>query len=650
MCGIAGILGRINDANRTALSHMCRAMAHRGPDGERTWVSSPDARGYGCLLGHRRLSILDLSTAADQPMIDPDGKRTIVFNGEIYNFRELKQQLAAAGHVVQSTGDTEVLLRMLSIHGHQAVDKLRGMFAFGVWDQSVRQLVLARDPLGIKPLYVCHNPNRSGDWSLIFASEVRAILASGLLEKPQLDPSAVSSVVWNGYVMGPGTIVQGIELLPSGEVQVLDSRGTLQSAARFWNMPTVDEHATIDENQLRDALAESIRLHLVSDVPLGVFFSGGVDSSAVATLAQKISPEPVNTFTLAFEEDKFNEGALAQRIAAAIGTSHRQVILTEGQFVSSLEAALDTLDQPTFDGLNCYYMSKACRDAGFTVALVGTGGDELFGGYTTFRYLPRLARFNQHARWVPRSAKRSAAYAIAALAQGFPNGGSVSPQTRWAKLPDMIDAGEDQLQQYQLAYALFLPDFHAKLLSKNLPLNGHFKSGLSQTMRQQLENETNGRSLLSAISITEMRCFLGERLLRDSDAASMAVSLELRLPFVDQVLTETVNRLPDVQRYLPIGQKSILRRIGLAGLDPALFDRPKSGFVLPFDSWIRKNLGKTMDATMRDEQLAAAVGLNGEAVARLWKTYQAGARGMYWSRVWAIYVLIRWCHQRGVLL
>ncbi len=282
---------------------------------------------------------------------------------------------------------------------------------------------------------------------------------------------------------------------------------------------------------------------------------------------------------------------------------------------------------------------------------MGTGGDELFGGYTSFRYLPRLQRIGRQMRWVPRWAKRATAHAVANVAQGFPAASTVRPQTRWAKLPYMVDCADDQLALYQLAYALFLPDFYGELLSKSQPAaNKHLMSGLPQRLHERLIGETRGHSFLSAISIIEMRCFLGERLLRDSDAASMAASVEVRLPLVDHVLTECVSRLPDRARYYPLGRKAVLREAGLTDLEPALFDRPKRGFVLPYDTWIRRHLGDAMEETMLDENQSAAVGIDGRTVARLWKAYRADAPGIYWSRVWAIYILIRWCHQHGVFV
>lgn len=645
MCGIAGILGRVNEANQAALRRMGAALAHRGPDADGFWTSTPDARGYGCLLAHRRLAILDLTTAAAQPMTDPRGQ-TIIFNGEIYNYQDLRRDLAAEGQTFGSSGDTEVLLRLLATQGHRALSKLRGMFALALWDDAKRTLLFARDPLGIKPLYVCRNPQFDDDqeWSLLFASEVRAILAAGLLRSPKLDTDAVASVVWNGFVMGPGTAVHGIESVAPGELRLLDGRGNLTQRESFWSIPSVDSgSATADE--LRSALRESVRLHLASDVPLGVFLSGGIDSSAVAHLAQQSSDRPIHTFTLAFEEQAYNEAPHARAVAAAIGTEHQEVVLSERQFVASLEAALDSLDQPTFDALNSYYISKAVREAGLTVALVGTGGDELFGGYSSFRHVPSLRRWARRASWVPQSAKVGAARVVAAAVSS--RAGAVAAQTRWAKLPDLVRAGDDLVRLYQLSYALFLPDFQAQLLD-GTAARTDVRLGLPPAMHQRLQRETNGRSPLAALSVLEQRCFLGERLLRDIDAASMAVALETRLPLVDQVVLETVVRLPDELRYQPLGRKQILRDVALSGLDPRLFERPKRGFEMPFGAWARRSLGSRMDAVMRDPLLAAKAGLCGEAVARLWQAFQDGAPGLYWSRVWALYVLLRWCDRHGV--
>jgi asparagine synthase (glutamine-hydrolysing) len=644
MCGIAGIIGRLDNLNLAALGRMNDAMVHRGPDASGTWVSAPDSRGWGALLAHRRLSILDLSLAGAQPMVDPVTGHVIVFNGEIYNFRDLRRRLVAEGQELRSTGDTAVMLRALGLHGPEAVGWLRGMFAFACWDPKERRLLLARDPLGIKPLYLVRSSDPDASWSLAFASELRALLASGLLGAPHLDPQAVASSVWNGFVIGPGTAVKGVDLLWPGRLLEFDGEGKEVRQEDFWCIPDRAPDPITDEHSLAAVLEEGLRLHLASDVPLAVLLSGGVDSSVTANLAQRATQSPIHTFTLAFEEDELNEGPVARRIAAAIGTQHHEVVLTESHFVENLDAALDSLDQPTFDGLNAYYISRAIRGAGFTVALSGTGGDELFGGYTSYRDLPVLHRWSRRATWVPRSLQ----IAAAKLAT-WPlrcSGGTMPPQTRWAKLPEMVRHGDDLLALYQLAYALFLPGFQHELLAPSFA--EALADGLPEAMRQRIIAESRGRTPLSAISVMEQRLFLGERLLRDNDVASMACSLEQRVPLVDQILLESVDRLPDRARYLPLGQKAMLRRIGLRGLDPALFERPKSGFVLPFDRWIRRGLKDAMDQTLRDPQAITPVGLDPGAVERLWRAFLDGAPGMYWSRVWSVYVFIRWCHRNRV--
>ncbi|CAL78548.1 putative asparagine synthetase [Bradyrhizobium sp. ORS 278] len=644
MCGIAGIIGRLDDDNRAALQRMNGAMLHRGPDAGGTWASEPDERGWGALLGHRRLAILDLSPAGVQPMTDPVTGHVIVFNGEIYNFADLRERLVAGGQRFTSTGDTAVMLRALGLHGPEAVAWLRGMFAFACWDPGQRQLLLARDPLGIKPLYVARAVNHDAGWSVAFASELRALLASGLLGTPRLDPEAVASGVWNGFVVGPGTAVKGVELLPPGHLTAFDGVGNTVRDEDFWTIPPLAPEQGMDEEQLTDILEETLRLHLASDVPLAVFLSGGIDSSVMANLAQRAAPNPIHTFTLAFEEQELNEGPIARRIATALGTEHHEVVLTEQHFVDNLDAALDSLDQPTFDGLNAYYMSHAIRSAGFTVALSGTGGDELFGGYTSFRDLPVLQQWSQRTSWMPGGLKVAAATLASRMLS--PSGGAVAAQTRWAKLPDMVRRGDDLLALYQMAYALFLPGFQRELLAPDVAAT--VSDGLPAAMKAKITAETRSRTPLSAISVMEQRLFLGERLLRDNDVASMAASLEQRVPLVDQVLLEAVDRLPDQSRYEPLRSKAMLRRIGLRGLDLSMFDRPKSGFVLPMDRWIRRGLQDAMDQTLRDPQATAPVGLDPAAVERLWRAFLDGAPGLYWSRVWSIYVFVRWCHRHRV--
>jgi asparagine synthase (glutamine-hydrolysing) len=651
MCGIAGILGRIDSTTTSALRRMAEAMSHRGPDGEGFWESSSDEAGRGCLLAHRRLSILDLTDAASQPMTDPVTGDTVCFNGEIYNYRLVRSELEAAGEHFASTGDTAVLLRLVGMRGPEAIARMRGMFAFALWDHRRRELLLARDPLGIKPLYFARNQDANGAWSLVFASELRAILASGLISQPRLDPDAVCNYVWNGFVPGPGTIIRGIESLRPGEYRVYSSHGEEIRRKRYWTVPAASDERESDEERVRDWLKESCALHMISDVPIGVFLSSGVDSSAVANLCRRISDRPLNTFTLTFDDPEYDEGPMARKIAEAIGTDHHEIPLTESDFVSNLDHAIQVLDQPTFDALNTYYVSWAVRQAGMKVALAGTGGDEHFGGYSSFRSLPKLLTGARRTRWLPDRVRSRAARAVSSVLtrQATRSAETVPAQTRWAKLPAMVGCGDDLISLYQLAYALFLPDFRSELLVKSLR-GGASPDGLPTSLRQDLDHELDAHSPLEKISILEYRNFQGERLLRDSDVASMAVSLELRIPLVDQELTQRFSRLDEQTRYQPVGSKRLLRRVGLDGLDPALFDRPKRGFVLPFDRWIRRNLFHSMDETLRDQNLAESVGLDGPTITRLWTSFQANAPGLYWSRVWSLYVLLDWSRRQGVTL
>ena len=625
---------------------MSDALSHRGPDGEGFWEASSTADGWGVMLAHRRLSILDLSNAASQPMVDPATGNVIVLNGEIYNYVELRSRLTSVGHNFLSTGDTAVMLRALSLDGRRAIKTLRGMFAFAFWDVNDRSLVLARDPLGIKPLYIARNADPHGTWSLAFASEVRAILASGLLGTPKLNPLAAASVVWNGFMVAPQTAVQQIESVMPGELRVYDSRGIERDRETYWVPPRRDQTTPIEEDELAHVLRECVRVHLASDVPLGVFLSGGVDSSAVANLAQQTAGNRISTFTLNFDEAEFSEGQIARRVAEAIGTQHQELVLTEAHFIAQLDAALDSLDQPTFDGLNSYYMSHAVREAGFKVALVGSGGDELFGGYASFRDLPKLMRWSRSARWIPAGLRVAMGRAVASAMQ--PSRAAFPPQTRWAKLPDMLGRCDDPLALYQLAYALFVPASQRQLLGGRL--DAALMDGLPAAMSRRLRSEMNSSEILPAIGLLERTLFLGERLLRDTDATSMSASIEIRLPLVDQVLVENVERLSIGNRFDPIGKKTALRRIGLRGLNPELFERPKAGFVLPYDRWLRSGLGKMIDGAMRDPEAIKPTGLDPKAVTRLWQSFLDGAPGLYWSRIWAIYVFIRWCHRHRIYL
>ncbi len=641
MCGISGAIGWVDRELYAAVERMHGALVHRGPDGDGLWSSTAEPGRPGVVLAHRRLRIIDLSEGGKQPMLDPESGDAMLFNGEIYNYLELRRELESLAVRFRSESDTEVLMKALARGGAAALSSLRGMFAFAWWSPRTRRVLLARDRLGIKPLYWARVV-RDGRATVLFASELRALLASGWVER-RLDPVALESFLWNGFAVGPRTFVAGVQLLPAGSHLELELDPRPAEPVTWWR-PAAGGGSSRDSESLRAELEHAMRIHQIADVPLGVFLSGGIDSSAMTALAARTSPGSVRTFNISFAESELDEGPHARAVAAAIGTEHTEIKLTEADFRRQLGDALGCIDQPTFDALNTYFVSRAVREAGITVALAGTGGDELFGGYPTFRELPRGARVSRALGFLPDGALRGAAAAFNSFAGG--GGEGVSPQTRWGKLGDALCARGDLLALYQTAYGLFTTDFLRRLR----PGPSQTRFGLPEERIAELREISGPEAAPHAVSRLELALFLGERLLRDTDTASMAVALEVRVPLLDHRIVEESFALDEVTRFAPLGRKQRLRELALAGLDPALFERPKQGFVLPIGTWCRRHLARDVEATLNDAEVSRGLGLDPAVVARLWSAFQAGARGVYWSRVWALFVLLRWCRQHRLAL
>ena len=659
MCGIAGAVGSLSPPALDLMSarsvvtacveRISAALRHRGPDGAGLWATESGE----VVLGHRRLAILDLSEAGAQPMVDAPSGCAITFNGEIYNFRDLRRELETLGEQFRSSSDTEVILKAYKRWGLAVVPRLRGIFAMAIWDPRVRSVHLVRDHLGIKPLYWTMVRNSLlGKEVLLFASEVRGLLASGVVER-RLDAVGVASYLSQGFVVGPTTIVQGIKLLPAASILTIAPGKSTQDANThtlecYWRLPSSESRRTTEE-ELRAELANTVRMQLVSDAPLGIFLSGGIDSSAVAALASEAEPGAVHTFTIGFDEAGLDESQYAARVAAAIGSRHTNVTLREEDFLRQLPAALAAIDQPTFDALNTYFVSRAARQAGMTVALAGTGGDELFGGYPSFVELPRMLRAGV---WVPRRLDSAIAATYDAAAALYWNLlGRAPPQTRWGKIADVACASHDLLGLYQTSYALFTREAQSRLAASHVHAAQRVQYfGLHADVADAWRARTESSEILHAISLLELSSFIGERLLRDTDAASMAVSLEVRVPLLDWALCEKVAGIDPARRFSPPGKKQLLRNLALRRLDPALFDRPKSGFVLPIGEWARRRLQPEMERLLSDGQLISRVGLRTETVQTLWSSYMAGRPGLYWSRVWSIYALLSWCQSHDMAL
>jgi asparagine synthase (glutamine-hydrolysing) len=659
MCGIAGAVGTLSPRalDRTptrsvvsaCVERISLALRHRGPDGAGLWATEAGE----VVFGHRRLAILDLSEAGAQPMVDAASGCVITFNGEIYNFRELRRELETLGEHFSSSSDTEVVLKAYRLWGLRVVPRLRGIFAMAIWDPRVRAVHLIRDHLGIKPLYwTLVKSGPLGRETLLFASEVRALLASGAVQR-RLDPAGVASYLSQGFVTGPNTIVDGIRLLPAASILTIAAGAGAQEPNSqvlecFWRPPSSGVRRTT-EAELAEELASTVRMQLVSDAPLGIFLSGGIDSSAVAALASTGQPGALHTFTIGFDEAGLDESQYAARVATAIGSRHTCVTLREEDFLRQLPDALAAIDQPTFDALNTYFVSRAARQAGMTVALAGTGGDELFGGYPSFAELPRMLRAGA---WVPRPLHGAidGAYRLAGtlLWQVL---GQTPPQTRWGKVADVACAGHDLLGLYQVSYALFTREAQSRLAAAGVNAARKIQEfGLPPQVARSWRERTEGSEIRHAISLLELSSFIGERLLRDTDAASMAVSLEVRVPLLDYALCEKVAGIDPARRFSPPGKKRLLRDLALGRLDPALFDRPKSGFVLPIGEWARRRLQPEIEHLLCDARLVSRTGLRPETVQTLWRSYLAGRPGLYWSRVWSIYALLSWCQSHDMAL
>lgn len=618
VCGIAGIINAPGAAE--AVARMTDCMAHRGPDDSGLRRLTDAGGNVVGALGHRRLSILDLSEAGSQPMVRSE-RFVLVLNGEIYNFRELRRELEAAGVAFASQSDTEVILAGWERHGPEFIVRLRGMFAIAIWDQRSGRGWLARDQFGIKPLYFA---SRSG--SLIFASELRAVLSSGLVAKV-LDPAAVSSYLQWGSVAEPATMVRGVRALEPGtviEVQVRGGELSVGMPHRF-AQPFVPHVGPLERSpgraraMVREALRDSVAHHLISDVPVGLFLSGGIDSSAVVALAAEVSAgKALDTFTVTFAEARFNEASFARAVSKRFGTRHHEVPLSRTDLLEALPAAFASLDQPTLDGVNTYVVSRAVRQQGIKVVLSGLGGDEIFAGYPSFSRAARLTGVWKHSGILRR---------VAAAVAG--NGG-----TRTAKVAMMMREDDPALAAYLASRALFA--------GPRLRALGGTEGGTA------VPHPPPGLPVLQRVSWYELTGYMRNTLLRDSDVFSMAHHLELRVPFVDREVAAAAAGIDDSLKLRKGVTKPLL--VDALGdlLPPEVWDRPKQGFTLPFDEWMRTSLREDVHLTLNDARRVERVGLRAEGVAEAWQAFLAGTSGVTWSRPWALYTLVRWAEESGL--
>ena len=628
MCGISGAIGALRPSDVERCEAMSARLQHRGPDDNGTWTWRV-GEGFGAVLCHRRLSIIDLRHIAAEPMVSKATGTTLVFNGEIYNFQAIRAELEAGGAKFLTNGDTEVILHGYDRWGVDIFARLRGMFALVLVDPRNERVVLARDGYGIKPLYWARFAGAEGRPAIAFASEGRALVEAGFAER-RTSSDRVGQYLWNGFMPGPHTIWTDVQEVPRGSYAVLDKQYSEPRFERFWNIGSSFRNGlVIDAEEADRLIAEDVRLHLIADVPLAVFLSGGVDSTAVAAAAASQAGE-VHTISVAFTEADADERRFAAAAAKAIGTSHHVVELSASSILADIEDAVGALDQPSFDGINSWFVSREAVRLGFKVALSGAGGDELAGGYSSFRRVLRA-----HPLMKMPGSGLAAGLAGAVLRQ-------LRPASKTGQLGQAFGALE---RMYQTQYALFSTDTLRGLLSD--PASAP-TWGVDREREAMLAQEIASLPPLQAVTALESEMFLGDRLLRDMDSVSMAHSLEVRVPFVDTVLSDRLAGLSDADRYLPIGQKQLLRRQSRTVLPENFFSRPKRGFEFPMDEWIRGPLRSMVEGRLLDANQCAAMGLNAPAVAAIWQQFLSKPGAIYWTRPWAIFALLQWAARNEV--
>ncbi|MBX3280093.1 MAG: asparagine synthase (glutamine-hydrolyzing) [Acidobacteria bacterium] len=625
MCGIAGIVSRHNIKIEEICSRVTaatRALAHRGPDDEGVEIVAADIDGWNVVFGHRRLSIIDLSAAGHQPMRDPSTGDWITYNGEVFNFREVRARMPETAF--HSESDTEVLLAGLARSGVEAVREWRGMFALGWWDASARSLTLIRDRLGIKPLYYYFD----GD-TFIFASEVRALLATGLVPH-RLSRAAIESYLAYGSVQQPLSIVEGVySVLPGHALEfTAGSKGRIKQHP-YWELralPARDAQPTVDE--ISALTAEAVKLRLVSDVPVGVFLSGGVDSSAVVALLGRAEAGEIDSFSVCFREEEFSERRYAELIARHYRTRHSTVLLTEGDVLAKLPFALAAMDQPSVDGINSYVVSEAAAQAGLKVAISGLGGDEVFAGYHFFRTAARDERRRRAAQRIPRQLRRAAALAVSGISSG----------NRATKLQGLLrseDLGEPVVRLHR---RLFTGEQCERLLAP-AETDGDSVSGrdlLDAWTARQLANCAEADPVNRA-SALDLGGYMSNTLLRDTDSMSMAHSLEVRVPLIDHLLVERMLQMEGGKK-VRAGEPKWLLAAAAGDLPREIIDRPKRGFELPFRHWLRGALRENIERAFNNPYLDDM--FRPGAFRLIWEDFLAGR--VSWSRVWSLYVLDEW--------
>ncbi len=616
MCGITGIIN-FNNApiSENVLIGMSNALSHRGPDDTGVYINKIKTAG----LAHKRLSIIDPSSTGHQPMCNEDGTLWITYNGEIYNYSELRNRLKNSGHTFKSNSDTETIVHAYEEWGIEALlRKLRGMFTFAIYDTKSQRLIIARDRLGIKPIYYSHNND-----TVIFASEIKAILKFNSILK-KIDFQSAGLFLLHGSIPAPKTIFKEIFALEPGHFLTINRNGLRKK--RYYDprktfsdtsLLKISEEDAVE--RVRSCLNETIKCHLISDVPVGAFLSGGIDSTAVAALMREAEHKPIKTVSIVFPDTPYDEAKYAKLAARRFETEHVEIEVNGKNMIEHLDKILGSMDQPTINGVNTYFVSWATAQAGLKVAMSGVGGDEIFGGYPSFTQIPKLYDFLRVLSWVPFG--RKAACSIV----------KNSEKSLMAKLYSMLSSAPSIPDIYLNYRGVFTQEQIQKLLRPDIA-----REALEDIEPCSfLPDCSKANSKFNQISLLEITSYMRNQLLRDTDVFSMAHSLEVRVPFVDHILVELLAKISVKYKAKKDTPKMLLIKALNKKLPEEIIFRPKMGFTFPFDLWLRKELKNIVVEKLNKSHI-----FNLAYRERLLKDYFDNR--LHWSKIWTCFVLSNW--------
>ena len=637
MCGIAGVRNPAagsREALERGAAAMADCLAHRGPDDNGLW-SDPEA---GIALTHRRLSIVDLSPAGHQPMTSADGRFVITYNGEVYNFQELRAELEARGVTFRSTSDTEVMLEAFSAYGvTTTIKRLIGMFALGIWDRKERTLMLVRDRLGIKPLYWA-----KFDGLFLFGSELKALRAYPGWQ-PRIDRAAVAAFMRVSYVPAPHTIYQGVRMLEPGSILTF-SQGSEPRIEKYWDAREVARNGLANQisgsdveltDQLETLLQDAVRRRMVADVPVGAFLSGGVDSSTVAALMQSANAGPVRTYSIGFDLPGYNEAGYAAAVAKHLGTEHTEMMVTPQQALDVIPKLPDFYDEPFADSsqIPTFLVSQMTRQH-VTVALSGDGGDELFAGYNRYQF---AATYWPKLQLVPAPLRKFLATVLTSL-----------PADQWTRLLSFSSSTPSQAGDkiYKLAAMLKLGDetaMYRHLVSHWNPAD--LMPGIAEANGATWDDTLNG-GFVERMQLADILTYLPDDILTKVDRASMAVALEARVPLLDHRVVEFSWRLPRAMKLRNGTTKWLLRQVLYRHVPRELIDRPKMGFGIPIGEWLRGPLRDWAESLLSEQRLREAGLLDVREVRQCWQDHLSGRHNRQYQ-LWNVLMLEAWRERWG---